>query len=476
MADLHKPDLCIIGAGALGLTLALRAREAGLSVALVDLGTPVPGDSPQGAMQRAAFIASANRAEAIRGAAALGIPSAEPKPNFRAIGERAAALAADMAPETAPERLAALGITRLEGPASFIGRKGLKAGEAQVAARHFVLATGARPLLPDLSGLNAVPYFTPDTILDNMRKLSHLLVLGGTPEALELAQAYARLGAEVTLVPQGPLLAGFDRELVAMLLASLADEGVRILDGASVTAIQPRSQGTGITLIQADGTPGTLDISHLLVAMGQVPEHDAALLAQAHLRADRAHPGQIQLGPDGRSSNPQISAIGGAAGIHDPAQAQIQLQALLLRLLGQPVPNSAAWGGARIVRTSPPLAQTGLVQAGAALRPGQSVLRANLAESIAARATGRPQGTASLIVDAKGTILGGAMLGEGAETVVAAIAMTRTRGGAAGALAELAVPPDSPASVLTSIGWTWRASHKPAGLAALRARLSLPRR
>ena len=476
MADLLKPDLCIIGAGALGLDLAVRARQAGLSVALVDTGVPVPGDAPQAAMQRAALMASANRAHAIRTAGAFGMANGEPKPNYRTIGERAAALAAGMQPEMAPERLDALGIERLAGATAFTGRRALKVGDTPVAAGHFVLATGAQPLLPDLPGLDAVAYFTPQSILDNMRKLSHLLVLGGTPVAVELAQAYVRLGAEVTLVPQGPLLPGFDSDLVAMLLRSLADEGLRILPETSVTAIQPRSQGTGISLLHGDGSAGSLDISHLLLAMGDMPALDADMLAQARLRPDRAQPGRIQLGPEGQTSNPHIWAVGGAAGISDPAQAQLQVERLLQRLLGHPLPPTPAHLGPRLIRTDPPLAQTGLVLSTEALRSGQSVLRANLAESIAARAGGAPLGNTSLIVNAAGSILGGAMLGQGADSVVAALALGMARGLSVADLASLAVPPESAGSLLAQIGRQYSASHPPGRLARLRARLSQIRR
>ena len=476
MADLLKPDLCIIGAGAQGLDMAVAARKAGLSVLLVDTGTPVPGNEPQSAMQRAALIASANRAHAIRTASALGLAQAEPKPNFRAIGERAAALAEAMLPETAPERLAALGIELLVGAPVFTGRRVLKLGDAEIAAGNFVLATGAEPFVPDLPGLSEVTYFTPHTILDNMRKLSHLLVLGGTPAALELAQAYVRLGAEVTLVPQGPLLPGFDSEMVAQLLRSLADEGLHILPDASVTAIQPRSQGTGISLLHADGSEGALDISHLLLAMGDVPAFDTEMLAQARLRPGRANADRIQIGPDGQTSNPHIWAIGAAAGIADPAQARLQADALLQRLLGHPLPPAPALGGPRLLRTTPPLAQTGLVQSSAALRPGQSVLRANLAESIPARASAATPGSASLIIDSSGAIAGGAMLGEGADALVAVLALAMQRGLSVADLAGLAAPADGLGSALAELGRTYRASHPPGRLARLRARMTQFRR
>src|SRR5690606_32924489 len=143
-------------------------------------------------------------------------------------------------------------------------------------------------------GLDQVAFFTADSIADNIRKLSHLVVIGGTPAAFELAQAYRRLGSMVTLVPQGGLLPGFDSELVAILFRNLREEGISILDDAEVTAIIPRSLGTGVTLRRSAGED-SLDVSHILVAMGQAPMLDDTVLEQARLRRDRLRPDHLQL-------------------------------------------------------------------------------------------------------------------------------------------------------------------------------------
>ncbi|MFN3401825.1 MAG: FAD-dependent oxidoreductase, partial [Ferrovibrio sp.] len=235
MADHLKPDLCVIGAGALGTTLAIAARQRGLDVVLVHRASDEAGDPTAGSLRRAAFAASAERAHFIRTAGQLGLDGAEPKPNFRTIGEHAAAIADAAASRESEERLAGLGITVLTGESAFVDRQTLRCGDTRIRARHFALATGALPVIPPLPGLDQVSHFTPDSIADNIRKLSHLIVIGGTPEALQLAQTYRRLGSAVTLVPQGGLLPGFDPELVAILLRALREEGMVILDDAEVT-------------------------------------------------------------------------------------------------------------------------------------------------------------------------------------------------------------------------------------------------
>ena len=448
MADNLKPDLCIIGAGALGISLAISARARGMSVVLVNRG-PEPGDAEQGALAAAAFRASATTAETIRTAGKFGLDNAAPKPNFRAISEHAAALAATVAPRDAEERLLALGVTCLAGEALFADGKTLKLGDTVIKARHFIVAAGAPLLLPAIPGLDQVSFFTPDTILDNLRKLSHLVVIGGDATALELAQSYRRLGSTVTLVPQGEILPGFDRELVGQLLRRLAEEGVAVLEGASVSEIVPRSQGTGVKLKRADGSEDALDVSHILVSMGRQPELDAPWLAGAKLRRDKANPDRLELRPGGQTSQKAISVLGGIAGDTAPHLAEIEGERLLDRLLGSakgqaPLP--------RLVTTDPPLAEIGLLENGKPLAAGQVVLRSSLAENEAARALMQARGTAKLVVDAHGKIIGGALLGPGAGDMIAILAMAMLTGLSAPELAHLPLPASSLGAVLPDLG------------------------
>lgn len=466
MADTSRPDLCVIGGGACGVDLALAARQRGLDVALVDLPGTASVDPARGSLRRAALAASAARAHAIRTAASVGLDNAEPKPNFRVISEHAAAVAATAAPRDSVERLTALGITVLSGAASFTDARSLRCGETTIRARQFVLATGASPAIPALPGLDEVPYFTPDTIGDNIRKLSHLVVIGGTPVALELAQAYRRLGSSVTLVPQGGLLPGFEPELVAILLQALREEGVTIRDDAEVSAILPRSQGTGVTLQTPKGGD-SLDVSHILVAMGRTPVLDAALLDKLKLKRDRLRQDHLLTGPHGQTSNGLVCAIGGAAGEDQPHIVARQVDLLVERLLGQGNGRLDPALVPRLVATDPALAQVGRLAAGKPPRSGQTVLRANLAETDAARATGEARGAVRLAVGRNGAIAGAGAVGPGAGEVITMLALAMAGGVRLGDLGRLALPQPSPAAALLDLanqhvaqqprpGWTRR--------------------
>lgn len=446
MAEFLKPDLCVIGAGALGTRLAILARQRGLDVVLVPRPRDEANDPTAGALRRAAFLASADRAHAIRTASSFGMSNVEPKPNFRAISERAASIADGTTLRDTDERLTALGITMLTGEASFIDSRTLRCGDNTVRAKHFVLATGATPAIPDLPGLDHVSFFTPRTIADNLRKLSHLVVIGGTPTAFELAQAYRRLGSDVTLVPQGGLLPGFDPELVAILLRHLREEGVTILDDAEVTAIQPRSQGTGVALTRA-GSDDNLDVSHILVAMADQPDLDPALLDALKLKRDRNHPDRLLLGPDGQTSSRQLSAIGGAAGEHAIHIALHRAALLLDRLTGRGHGRLDPFHAPRLIDTRPAIAQLGLLPRDEKLRTGQTVLRCNLAETDFARALDAT-GLAKAVVDAKGHIVSFGAIGPGSDELAALLALS---GPSLPGLAKLVLPPASIGAALVDL-------------------------
>jgi pyruvate/2-oxoglutarate dehydrogenase complex dihydrolipoamide dehydrogenase (E3) component len=458
MADHLKPDLCVIGSGALGTSLAITARQRGLDVVLVRRAKDEAGDPAGGSLRRAAFAASAERAQAIRTAGQLGLDNAEPKPNFRTIGERAAAIADAGAPREADDTLAGLGIAVLTGATAFVDSQTLGCGDTRIRAHHFALATGALPVIPPLPGLGEVAYFTPDSIADNIRKLSHLLVIGGTPAALELAQAYRRLGSAVTVVPRGGLLPGFDPELVAILLRQLREEGIAILDDAEVAAVQPRSQGTGILLRRGDDEE-SLDVSHILVAMGRRPDLDPGLLDPARLRRDRLNPDCLMLGPSGQTSNGRITAIGGAAGEYEPHVGLRRASLLIDRLLGQGKGRLDPLHVPRLLLTQPALAQVGRLESDRTLRSGETVLRANLAENDAARASSQGVGTVKLVVDRRGVILGAGAVGVGAGETISLLALAMARGLRLGDLVQLALPQPSPVATLTDLASEFVAQH-----------------
>lgn len=428
MAEYLTPDLCVIGAGAGGLAVAEAARAAGASVLVVERGRIGGNALNAGAVPAQALSAAAARLQAIREASQFGIAVEGARVSFRRVHDHVSQVVAGLRPAASAAHLEAIGAEVLTGAGRFVDRRTLAVGDTLVRARRFVIATGAATRVPPVPGLDAVPYFTAETILDNTRKLTHLLVMGGGPEALELAQAYRRLGSEVTLVSADLPLGEIDPDLGAVALRRLAEEGVAIRTPANVIAIQPRSMGIGIVVSNGEGED-LLDVSHILVATGRVPAFDGLDLEKAGIRRAKDRPDRLQLtGPD-RTTNGRVHVVGDAAGGgHSAVSARIHAADLVRRVVqsipGAPPPVPV------VVHTSPPIAEVGLTEQTARRRLGSahSIVRAGYGETDWSRARRDSYGTAKLVVGKDGRILGAGVAGNGASELIALFSLAVARG------------------------------------------------
>src|SRR5215472_7015255 len=231
MTSSIAPDLCVIGAGSGGLAVAAGAAQMGAEVVLVERGA-MGGDCLNfGCVPSKSLVAAARIADLGRRGAELGVAFARPQIDFAAVADSVQRVVAAIAPNDSVERFEGLGVRVLRADARFTSPRTLLAGDIEIRPRRFVIATGSHPAVPALSGLDGVPYLTNETIFANRELPEHLIVIGGGPIGIEIAQAYRRLGAEVTVLDIGPLLPRDDPELVALLAQRLASEG---------TALRPR--------------------------------------------------------------------------------------------------------------------------------------------------------------------------------------------------------------------------------------------
>lgn len=471
MAEIARPELCIVGAGALGIALAQYARRLGARVMLVDRGFVEPCDGPQRAAHVAALAASAGAAAEMRTASRLGLGAADPKISMKAVQERARQVAAARAPLDRSERLAALGIEVVTGETRFVDAATLAVGDRQVRPQAIILAVGGDPAIPAIPGLDGAGYFTAETILDNARKLTHLLVIGADSEALASAQIFARFGSEVTLVPQGWALAGFDIETASILMQALAQDGVRVLDGAKVDALQPRSQGVGASVTLSGGQPETLDLSHVLVAHGLVPRLDSLGLEAGRVRPLRGQPGRYAVGRLGQTSNGRVRVVGVAAGI-DQWQYALSHGRSVVDALVQGSPRHRPGAMPRLVLCDPVLAQIGkLPDNDGKLAAGHSIHRVNLSENDLALAEGREGGLIKVVTNPRGQILGASLVGPGAAELAGVLALAMDQGVVADALAELPLPHPSLMASLVALGENRLASRSVSTFARRRGEL-----
>lgn len=470
------PDLCIIGAGTLGIDLALYARRLGASVVLADLNRNEPGDAAQRALRLASLFESARRAEDMRRAGEWGVSTPEFKLSAKRIAERAARLAEGRLRATAPEVLTAQGVTVMRGDVRFVDGRSLLIGDIAIKPAKIVLAIGGEPVLPDIAGLDGVAAFTLDSILENQRKLTHLVIIGSDAAAMEQAQLQRRLGAAVTLVPHGELLAGIDPEAVAILLAAFAREGISIRKGARVLAVNRRSQGIGIEIEAEGGAREVLDASHVLVSAGRKVDLQVLDIDKVRLKpgGDAALP--FLRGPFGATSARNIRLAGPAAGNDSWSEARAHGRAAVDSLLGvrKAGPRVAI---PKIVETEPAVAQIAPIELSGGSRAGETILRENLAENDRAAAMGADRGLVKVTLDGRGRVLRATLVAPHAAELAGVLALAAARKLKLSDLADLPLPLPSLFAVFSRLAENYLAlsdvSHRGQGEGVLRRLLRL---
>lgn len=418
MAELLEPDLCIVGGGSAGLTAAAAARAFGASVVLIEKGEMGGDCLNTGCVPSKAMIAASRHAEAGRAASAFGVSFEAPRVNFGRVHEHVTDVIASIAPNDSAERFEGLGATVIRGEAHFVDKKTMEADGQMIRARRFIIATGSRAAIPPIPGIDTVPYLTNETIFTQTRKPAHLIVIGGGPIGLELAQAHRRLGADVTVIEARGFLAKDDPELVDIALRRIEDEGVTLYRDSAVTEIAPNGNGVAVTLLSEDGEK-TITGSHLLIAAGRRPNIEALALENAQIAYDKRG---IRVNSTLRTSNRRVYAIGDiVAGGLQFTHAASYHASLVIRsaLFGMPAREQRTlvpW----CTYIDPEIAAVGLSEAEALKRYPQKarVLRWSYLENDRSRAERRTDGLIKLITLKNGKILGCTILGPGAGEMI----------------------------------------------------------
>lgn len=454
MAETITADLCVIGAGLGGLTAVAEARALGASVVLIERDKMGGDYLNTGAVPSAALAAAAAHAAAIRSGSAFGVAADEPRISSRKVHDFVEQVIAGLAPRDAVARVEALGAQVLKGEGKFTDARTVTVGETEVRARRFVIATGARSAVPAIQGLDSVPYFTSETIFDNTRKLTHLLIVGGGNFGLEIAQSMRRLGAQVTLVDGKVPLAEIDPELAAIALERIREEGVDIRSETTVASIQARTQGIGVA-VRSGEREETLDVSHVLVAQERVPNLEALDLDKAGIKRTTGDDRHLALTAGMKTTNRRVYAIGDAAGAGRSAQLAAWQARLVVRdaILGMPIRVEAS-AVPRVVSTDPEIAEVGMSEAEARAKLGDkfSVLRGGFAENDRARATRSAYGMAKIIVGRDGTLLGAGVVGDRAGELIALFSYAMAHKMPAASLAGFVAPHPSLAAIAGALG------------------------
>ena len=207
MTEVLAPDICVIGGGPGGLSAAAAAAAFGVPTVLVERGKMGGDCLNTGCVPSKALLAAAKRAESIRNAGDFGVAVQSVGVNFAKVRDHVQGVIAAVAPANSVERFTGLGVRVIQAAAIFKDRKTVVAGDIEIRARRFVIATGSTPAIPPIPGIDNGPYLTTDSIFDLKARPEHLVIIGGGSAGLELAQAFRRLGSSVTVLEAAQPLA-----------------------------------------------------------------------------------------------------------------------------------------------------------------------------------------------------------------------------------------------------------------------------
>ncbi len=443
----YNVDICIIGAGAGGLSIAYGASHLGRSVVLYE-AEEMGGDCLNyGCVPSKALISAAKYAHAQGAGAKMGVAPAKAKVDFPAVKAHIQGVIDTIAPVDSQERYEGFGVTVIRERARFKDAKTVESDTTEVKAKRFIVATGSRAAAPPIPGLADVPYLTNETVFQMEEQPKHLLVIGAGPIGLELGQSFRRLGSDVTIVDIAPPLGRSEPEHAKALVHALEEEGVVFRAPVKTEKITGKAGAITIHLEGGEKLKGT----HILVAAGRAPAVMDLNLDTAGVKFDRRG---IETDDCLRTSNKKIFAVGDtaktpegiprgglthAAGFHAGAiiKAFYYSPPGLGRLTGKVNTNRMP----AAIYTAPELANIGMTEAQARAAGHKiKVLKFEFEENDRAIAERNREGEVKIIATTKGKILGASIIGEGAGDLIQMISVAMTNKVKVSGLAQIISP------------------------------------
>jgi pyruvate/2-oxoglutarate dehydrogenase complex dihydrolipoamide dehydrogenase (E3) component len=417
MAKTLTPDICVIGGGSAGLAIAAGASQMGAPTVLVERGRMGGDCLNYGCVPSKSLLAAAKAAGGHVRAARFGVRFEPPRVDFRAVHDHVHGVIAAIAPQDSVERFEGMGVTVIQERARFVSPREIEAGEHRVRARRFVVATGSRPLVPPIPGLEDVPYLTNETVFGLTECPRHLIVIGGGPIGCELGQAFRRLGAEVSILEMASILPKDDAELVDILRGRLRGDGLALHEATRVVGVERAGEGVAVR-VERDGAPARVEGDALLVAAGRKPGLEDLGLEAAGIEYDRAG---IKVDARLRSSNRRVFAAGDVSGGYQFTHvagyhAGVVIKNALFRLPAKADMRAVPW----VTYTDPELAHVGLGEEAAAERATECLVK--------------------VVATPRGRVLGASILGIHAGDLIQPWVLAIAQGLKLSALAQMVAP------------------------------------
>lgn len=303
-------ELCVIGGGSAGLSLVAGAAQLGYNTVLIEK-SEMGGDCLNtGCVPSKALLKAGKAAQAFRSSDKFGIKSQEPEVDFAAVKDHVSSVIKVIEPHDSQERFEGLGATVIREEAKFVDENTIQAGDHTITAKYIVICAGARAFVPPIPGIDKEKVYTNENIFDLKEKPKHLIVIGGGPIGVEMAQAHQRLGCKVSVIDMGTIMTNDDPELVEVVRNKLVSEGVEMHEHSAVASVK-HSAKTVVVQVEKDGKTTDIKGSHLLVAAGRAVNSDRLDLEKANIEFDRRG---IKTDARLRTTQKHIFAAGDIAG------------------------------------------------------------------------------------------------------------------------------------------------------------------
>ena len=436
-----RRDLIVVGGGTAGLVAAVGAAGQGANVTLLERARTGGDCLWTGCVPSKALLAAASAAHTARHSGHLGVHADQVTVDLAEVMSHVRGAIGALEPHDSPDRLRAEGVEVVQGEARFVADDTVAVDGQRLRFRTAMVATGAAPVLPPIDGLADAAPMTTDTVWDLEELPARLVVLGGGPIGCELGQAFARLGAEVTIVEmEARLLPREEPEASEALQAALVREGVDVRTGARATAVTPAGDGDDgwqLTLQRGDAPPDEVGFDRILVAVGRRPRTTGLGLEAAGIEVDGR--GAVVVDDLLRTTNRRVYAGGDVtallpfthvAAAHGATVVQNALFGLRARVDHERIP----W----VTFTDPEVARVGLSAAEARERfgPGIRVRRAAHTEVDRAWAEARTDGFAQLVGGPKGRLVGATVVGPRAGETIGEVVAWRQQDAKLSAIAR----------------------------------------
>lgn len=411
-------DVVAIGAGAAGLVTSAGAAGLGARTALIERDRLGGECLWTGCVPSKALIAAANTVAAIRRGREFGIGSGdEPAVDWARVREWVRGAIQKIEPHDSPERFRSLGVDVFAGTARFIDSHTLNVDGRTLRGRHIVIATGSRPAIPAIEGIETVPYLTNENVFDIDALPPRLIILGAGAVGLELGQAFSRLGSRVTILEAADVfLPAEDPDVRAALQSCIREDGIDLRIGVKPTRVM--KSPTGIRVEAGE----TFEADALLVATGRRPALEHLDLDVAGIASDASG---VRVDPALRTSVDRVWAAGDITGGPRFTHVADYQARLVLRNALFPFNAKVSYDAIpRVTYTDPEFARVGLNEREARERYGRiEVWMRPFHDVDRAIADGRTLGFVKLIGGSRGRILGAHIIGHGASSLIAEAAL-----------------------------------------------------